>query len=209
MWPDTLLSDTAYELPATGTTLLGYVARRMHKTYLLNAAATSADPALKLAYVALYSLAASVSFGPAHYQPQFNRVGERVSVTDPETQAEVHVELLATRPHLRVGYQATVPQVGVFSGVEDILGTTVGLSGLGMPAPSRFRFVADTYQADALGTLTSELHGFMLGGSRIRGYGDLDLRDSLGQTARATLDRQGRIIIHVAERTWRARLISG
>lgn len=209
MWPTTLISDTAYELPDSGTTLLGYVARRMHKTHLLGAAVTATDPALKLAYVALYSLAASVSFGPARYQPEFDPVGRRVRQTDPATQAEVLVELLAARPHLRVGYQVSVPEVGVFSGAEDILGTTVGLTGLGMPAPSRFRFVAGPYQADALGTITSELHGFLLGGSRIRGYGNLDLRDSLGQTARAALDRQGRITIHVAERTWRVRLTSG
>ncbi len=209
MWPTTLISDTTYELPNTGITLLGYVARRMHKTHWLGAAAAATDPALKLAYVALYSVAASVSFGPARYQPEFDAVGRRVSLTDPATQAEVQVELLAARPHLRVGYQATVPHVGVFSGVEEILGTTVGLRGLGMPAPSRFRFVAGAYQADALGTLTSELYGFMLGGSRIRGYGDLDLRDSLGQTAQASLDRQGHLTVTVAGRTWRTRLMAG
>ena len=39
--------------------------------------------------------------------------------------------------------RATVPKIGIYDASERILGTTVGIRGLGMPAPSTFAFEVD------------------------------------------------------------------
>ena len=84
--------STRYELPPGGITLLGYVVRRMHKTeWLLHVpdliANGNTDEAL--AYVAMYAIKSSTSFGPAYYQPRFNKTGEEISEPDPATGAQV------------------------------------------------------------------------------------------------------------------------
>ena len=125
---------TRYELPPSGITLLGYVVRRMHKTQWL-----TSIPALlaenksseALAQVAMYAVTSSTSFGPAYYQPQFNSKGEEVSEADPQTGAMVTAKLVSTSPHSLISYTAVMPNGDVFSGSEEITGTTVGLRGLG------------------------------------------------------------------------------
>jgi len=136
-------STTRYELPSAGTTLLGYVVRRMHKTqWLTSAPALIAENKSSdaLAQVAMYAVTSSTSFGPAYYQPQFNSVGAEISEADPMTGAMVTAKLVSTSPHYLITYTATMPNGDVFSGSEEIKGTTVGLRGLGMPAPSTLNF---------------------------------------------------------------------
>src|SRR5512135_266922 len=145
---ETKLRDSVrYELPPEGQSLLGYIVRRMHKTdWLVPVAGLLAeeDSAQALARIAMYAIAASTSFGRAFYQPSFNAVGEVVSEPDPATGAAVTAKLEAHDPHYRISYSATMPDGGAFSGAEEITGTRIGLKGLGMPAPSRFRFESGT-----------------------------------------------------------------
>jgi hypothetical protein len=195
-------SNTRYELPPGGISLLGYVVRRMHKTaLLLPVSEMIADGhfAEALAQVALYAVAASASFGPAYYQPEFNGVGEKVSEADPATQARVSARFEARSPHYRISYSVELLDGSRFTGTEEITGTTVGLHGLGMPAPSRFNFTTATgdYTAQMLGIITSELLPGLLTTSRIRAHGTLHLNDRAGDSGTLRLTRQGDVHIVV------------
>jgi len=193
-------TDTRYELPTTGITLLGYVVRRMHKTQWLTSvpaliAAGKTDEAL--AQVAMYAVTSSTSFGRAHYQPQFNSVGAEVSEADPITSAQVWAKLESSSPTYLISYTATMPNGDIFSGREEITGTTVGLRGLGMPAPSKFNFKSGNYSAELTGILTSELALSLIGRTRIRAYGFLNFIDSAGNTGKLTIDRGNNIKLEI------------
>ena len=115
----------------------------MHKTAWLlpvSQLLAAGKTAEALAQISGYAAAASASFGPAYYQPSFNRVGATVSEADPATGIVVTAKREPDAPHLRLSYSAELPDGSLFEGVEEITGTTVNLSGLGMPAPSRFNF---------------------------------------------------------------------
>jgi hypothetical protein len=195
--PDT---DTRYELPATGITLLGYVVRRMHKTKWLTPvpeliSANKTDEALTK--IAIYTVTSSTSFGRAYYQPQFNSVGAEVSEADPTTGAQVWAKLESSSPTYLISYSVTMPNGDVFSGREEITGTTVGLRGLGMPAPSKFNFKSGNYSADLTGILTSELALSLIGRTRIRAYGFLNFNDSADNTGKLTIDRSNNIKLEI------------
>ena len=191
---------TRYELPSEGITLLGYVVRRMHKTAWLIPvpsllAAGKSDEAL--ARVAMYAATASTSFGPAYYQPRFDSVGARVSEPDPHTGATVWARLDAASPTYKISYAATLQDGSQFTGEEEITGTTVGLRGLGMPAPSKFHFTSGDYSAELTGILTSELALSFFRGTCIRAYGFLNFKDNAGNTGKLTLDRANQISLQV------------
>lgn len=194
------MNNTRYELPPEGITLLGYIVRRMHKTALLDG-----TPALLaenktgevLARVAHYAVASSTSFGRAYYQPRFNNVGEQISEADPATRAIVAAKLDSVSPHYHITYTAAMPNGDIFSGSEQITGTTVGLRGLGMPAPSKFNFKSGNYTADLSGLLTSELALSFIGRTRIRAYGFLNFYDNAGNTGKLTLDRNNKIAMQI------------
>jgi len=191
---------TRYELPPEGICLLGYVVRRMHKTAWLtsvNALLADGNSAEALARVAMYAVAASTSFGHAYYQPRFNAVGERISEPDPATGAAIWAELRSSSPTYKISYAASLPNGDIFSGDEDITGTTVGLRGLGMPAPSKLHFRSDAYQADLIGVLTSELALSFIRGTRIRAYGFLNFNDNAGNSGKLTLDRANNIAMQI------------
>jgi ligand-binding SRPBCC domain-containing protein len=192
---------TDYELPEAGISLLGYVIRRMHKTELLrnvpqlvNCGRTD----MALASLGTYGILAATSFGEARYQPSSNPAGTRLSEADPATGTVVEACLESASPHLRIAVSVTPVEGGVFTGSETILGTTVSLRGLGMPAPSayEYRLPEPGYSARLAGTITSELSPRLLRSVQVRGFGSLDLEDSSGNTGRVSLDRSGRL--HVA-----------
>lgn len=198
-WPR---SNTRYELPRGGATLLGYVVRRMHKTQLLApvpAQLRAGRPDQALIQVALYAAGASASYGPAYYQPEFDAVGAQAVEADPVTGAEVQARLTAVRPHFQIAYAALLAGVGRFAGEETITGTTVGLTGLGMPAPARLSFTSadGAYTVALAGTITSELLPGFFGRSRIRAVGELQFHDNAGQHGRVTLARAGRAQVNV------------
>ncbi|MQC24814.1 MAG: hypothetical protein DWG81_02575, partial [Chloroflexi bacterium] len=189
-------SATRYELPPEGISLLGYVVRRMHKTSRLQAAGALLAQQLfaeALAQIAQYAAGASSSYGPAYYQPRFNRAGESVAEADPHTGVLVDARLEAERPHLRISYTASLPALGKFSGMEEITGTTVSLFGLGMPAPSRFEFESadGSYSARLSGLIVSELLPGFLRQSRIRAHGSLQLEDNMDNRGKLVLRRNG------------------
>ncbi len=189
-----------YELPPAGITLLGYVVRRMHKTQLLMSvpeliSANKTDEAL--VKIAMYAVASSTSFGPAYYQPQFNSKGEEVSEADPITGAMVTAKLISTSPHYLISYTAAMPNGDLFSGSEEITGTTVGLRGLGMPAPSKFSFKSGGYSADLTGILTSELALSLIGRTRIRAYGFLNFNDNANNSGKLSIDRNQKIKLEI------------
>jgi len=199
---------TRYELPPEGITLLGYVVRRMHKTEWLQhvpdlIAGGNTEEAL--ACVAMYAVRSSTSFGPAYYQPRFNSTGDEVSEPDPVTGALVRAKLESSSPTYRISYSATLTNDILFTGSEEIQGTTIGLRGLGMPAPSRFHFQSGSYTAGLSGILTSELALSLLGRTRIRAYGFLNFQDSAGNTGRLELDRSNNIKLTINEKSWRVR----
>ena len=193
---------TRYELPREGISLLGYVVRRMHKTsWLLPVAELLAagETAQALTQIGGYAAAAFTSFGPAYYQPTFNRVGERVSEADPATGIVVTAWRNPDAPHLRLSYSAELPDGSRFEGEEEITGTTVSLSGLGMPAPTRATFrAAGGYSATLVGTLVSELLPRWPLAARIRAHGQLDLRDTDGNRGALEVKRSGETRITVS-----------
>ena len=189
-----------YELPPTGITLLGYIVRRMHKTHWLKniselVSAARADEALT--QIALYAVTSSTSFGRAYYQPRFNSVGEEISEEDPRTGAMVRARLEASSPTYLISYSAIMPNGDIFSGREQITGTTFSLRGLGMPAPSKFNFKSGNYTAELAGILTSELALSLIGRTSIRAYGSLNMRDSVGNAGKVGLNRQGHVNISI------------
>ena len=191
---------TRYELPPAGITLLGYVVRRMHKTRWLMSipeliAAGKTEQALS--NIAMYAVTSSTSFGRAYYQPQFNSTGEEISEPDPLTGAKVIAKLISTSPHYLITYTATMPNGDIFSGSEEITGTTVGLRGLGMPAPSKFNFTSGAYTAELTGVLTSELALSLIGRTRIRAYGFLNFSDNTGNTGKLDIDRNNSIRLKI------------
>lgn len=191
---------TRYELPSTGITLLGYVVRRMHKTQWLTSvpvllAEGKSDEAL--AQIAMYAVTSSTSFGRAYYQPQFNSIGSEISEADPATGAVVTAKLISTSPHYLITYTAVMPSGDIFSGSEEITGTTVGLRGLGMPAPSKFNFKSGAYTADLTGLLTSELALSFIGRTRIRAYGFLNFSDNSNNNGKLSVDRNGNIQLEI------------
>jgi hypothetical protein len=201
-------NPSRYELPPGGITLLGYVVRRMHKTeWLLHIpdliANGNSDEAL--ASVAMYAVKSSTSFGPAYYQPRFNSPGEEVSEPDPATGALVRAKLESSSPTYKISYAVTLAEGTLFTGSEEIQGTTIGLHGLGMPAPSRFHFQSGDYTADLTGILTSELALSLFGRTRIRAYGFLNFHDSSGNVGRLELDRSNNIKLTINEKRWRVR----
>jgi hypothetical protein len=203
-----IASNLRYELPPSGNSLLGYVVRRMHKTTLLTqvrAALEDGQSAEALMQVALYAVSAAVSFGPAYYQPRFNRVGAVIAEADPVTGALITARLESTEPHYRITHTARMPDGSEFSGVEVITGTTVGWGGLGMPAPSRFQFTSPSgaYTAEMVGTLTSELTPG-LWQWRIRGHGGLRLSDNQANIGQLKLGRDGVVRIKITAADGRA-----
>jgi hypothetical protein len=196
---------TRYELPPAGITLLGYIVRRMHKTqWLVPVAQLLADGKTEdaLAHVALYAVTSSTSFGKAYYQPRFNYPGEEIAEIDPFTQADVRAKLTSSSPSYKITYSATLPDGSAFSGNEEITGTTIGLRGLGMPAPSIFQFRAGNYSAELRGILTSELALSLIGPTRIRAYGFLNFHDSAENAGMLNIDRNQKIELTINQKAW-------
>lgn len=197
-----LIETARYELPPEGISLLGYIVRRMHKTEWLVKAATALaekQTTKALEYASVYAITSATSFGRAYYQPNFNRAGERVSEADPVTGAGITAKLESTSPHYNISYQAVMSNGDAFKGSETITGTTVGLRGLGMPAPSKFTFTSGEYIAEFEGLITSELALSLLRNTRIRAYGFLNIKDNRGNTGRLELNRTGDISIKINE----------
>jgi len=195
-----LIDTLRYELPPEGNTLLGYIVRRMHKTERLLSvpdllARGSSSQALER--IALYTAAASASFGRAYYQPAFDSTGDTVSETDPVTGAVIIARLESRSPHYHITYTVEMPNGDRFQGSETITGTTVGLRGLGMPAPSQFTFVSGDYQVKLTGTITSELVLSLFGRTRIRAYSFLNFEDNMGNSGKLELDRAGDITLTI------------
>lgn len=197
-----LIDTVRYELPPEGNTLLGYIVRRMHKTEQLISipdllAKGKSHQALQ--QIALYTAMSSASYGRAYYQPSFNTTGDTVSESDPATGANVTARLESRSPHYHITYTVDLPNGDQFEGNETITGTTVGIRGLGMPAPSRFTFTSGKYHATLNGVITSELVLSLLGRTRIRAYGILNFEDNAGNSGSLELDRSGKIKLHLSD----------
>jgi len=195
-----LIETARYELPPEGISLLGYIVRRMHKTEWLVIARSlliKNQTAAALEYVSVYAATASTSFGRAYYQPKFNRQGDNVQEADPVTGAMIVARLETNSPHYKISYDVTMPGGDTLNGSEIITGTTIGLRGLGMPAPSKFTFTSGDYTAEMEGLLTSELGFSLFGGTRIRAYGSLNIKDNKGNTGKLELNRAGDINIDI------------
>lgn len=197
-----LIETARYELPPEGITLLGYIVRRMHKTEWLAKIPSllkEGQTVIALEHATVYAATSSTSFGRAYYQPQFNRAGETISEADPVTGAMITAKLESTSPHYDISYQAVMPNGDTFKGSETITGTTVGLRGLGMPAPSKFTFISGSYTAEFNGIITSELALSLLRNTRIRAYGFLNIKDNKGNIGHLELNRAGDIAISINE----------
>jgi hypothetical protein len=155
-----------------------------------------------LAHIAMYAVTASTSYGRAYYQPRFNREGEAIAEPDPETGIPVSATLTSSSPTYKISYTVKLPHGSSFTGSEEIRGTTVGLRGLGMPAPSRFSFKSSDYSAQLTGVLTSELALSLLGRTRIRAYGFLNFQDNCNNTGTLNIDRSQNIVLRVNGKAW-------
>ena len=194
------MNATRYELPPEGTSLLGYIVRRMHKTSWLApipVLLAQGQSAKALVQVAMYAAEASTSYGRAYYQPNFDATGDTVSEPDPATGATVTARLDSRSPHYHISYQVNMPNGDTFKGSEEITGTTIGLRGLGMPAPSKFTFTSSEYRAELTGIITSELALSLVGKTRIRAYGFLNLKDNLGNTGKLDLTRNRQVALEI------------
>lgn len=197
-----MIDPTRYELPSEGISLLGYIVRRMHKTVWLAPVPellALGQTAKALEHIAIYTAASSTSYGRAYYQPNFNATGDTLSEPDPATGAEVSARLDNRTPHYHISYKVRMPDGSRFQGKEEITGTTVGLRGLGMPAPSRFTFISGDYSAELSGIITSELALSLVGNTRIRAYGSLVLKDNAENTGRLELKRDGNLTLTLNE----------
>jgi len=195
-----LIDTIRYELPPGGISLLGYIVRRMHKTErLLSVPELLAQGKSSEAIqgIALYTAAASASYGRAYYQPTFDATGATVRESDPATGAIVTARLESRSPHYRITYEVDLPDGGRFQGSETITGTTVSLRGLGMPAPSQFSYVTGGYHVKLTGTIISELALSLFGHTRIRAYGFLNFEDNAGNSGKLELDRVGDITMTI------------
>ena len=191
-----LIDTVRYELPPEGNTLLGYIVRRMHKTEQLlsiQELLEQGKSSTALEQIALYTVAASASYGRAYYQPTFDSTGATVREPDPVTGAIVTAQLESRSPHYHITYEVDLQNGDRFQGSETITGTTIGLRGLGMPAPSKFNYVSGDYQATLTGTITSELALSLFGHTRIRAYGFLNFEDNDGNSGKLELNRDGNI----------------
>ena len=197
-----------------GTTFLQYLARRAAKTRALLPLATllreerAGGPEYSgaLACFAYYVAAASTSYGVGYQQPNFTnqRVAEE---RDRETNALISATNTGANREIAATLRGTLPKIGLYESSERILGTTVGLRGLGMPAPSTFAFEVDAggrraglaaWRGTARGTITTELAP-SLSGSRVRAYGSLDLHGSDESRGRAEITRDGQVKIEVRD----------
>jgi len=195
----------AYETHGIG--LARHVARRLAKTRLLDPMRDLLDPraprpAEALAIFGLYAAAAMTSWGRGYRQPAFDRAGAVAEEFDPETAASVAARLAARGGPgpIRLSGEVRVPGIGTVTVDEEIRGTTAGIHGLGMPAPSRITFVADgslgvdgspgLFRAEAIGVLTTELAPRPFGWI-VRGHGSLALSDSTGDDGSLRLGRDG------------------
>jgi hypothetical protein len=198
--PMTGLDRMHYETPPGGITITVYIVRRMHKTILLKDIEDTLKtrPEQALALFASYAIASATSWGPALYQPRFDGPGSVISETDLGTGAIVTVTQQPRNPHYTFSYRVQLPGGGLISGGEEITGTTVGLRGLGMPAPSRFEYTNrdETYKAIAIGIINSELAP-RIGRWSIRGYGELSLEDNQGNTGTLKLNRKAEVVIEI------------
>jgi len=197
-----------------GTTFLQYLARRAAKcrilaplgTLLMEERPGGAEFSGALACFAYYAVAASTTYGSGYRQPEFTDE-QIVEERDPETGALVSAINSGNRREIAAKIRATVPKIGIYDASERILGTTVGIRGLGMPAPSTFSFEVDAsgrraglaaWRGTARGTITTELAP-SLRGSRIRAYGALDLNGSDGSRGRAEITREGLVRIQISD----------
>lgn len=195
-----LIDTVRYELPPEGITLLGYIVRRMHKTERLLSVPESlaqGKSSEALEHIALYTAAASASYGRAYYQPTFDTTGALVREPDPATGAIVAARLESRSPHYHITYEVDLLNGDRFQGSETITGTTVGFRGLGMPAPSQFDYASGGYHAKLTGTITSELALSLFGHTRIRAYGFLNFEDNTGNSGKLELDRNGDITLTI------------
>ncbi len=212
----------AYETHGIG--LARHVARRLAKTRLLLPMRGLLDPgaprpAEALAIFGLYAAAAMTSWGRGYRQPTFDHAGALAEEIDPETAAPIAARLAgrggpgrgASSP-IRLSGEVRVRGIGTVTVDEEIRGTTAGIHGLGMPAPSRIAFVADAwlgldgsnegtgspdgggspdpFRAEAIGVLTTELAPRPFGWI-VRGHGSLALSDSMGDEGLLRLGRDG------------------
>lgn len=195
-----LIDTLRYELPPEGNTLLGYIVRRMHKTERLLSVPellAQGKSSNALEQIALYTVAASASYGRAYYQPTFDVTGAIVRDPDPATGAIVSAQLESRSPHYHITYEVDLLNGDRFQGSETITGTTIGLRGLGMPAPSKFNYVSGDYQATLTGTITSELVLSLFGHTRIRAYGFINFKDNAGNRGKLELNRVGDITMQI------------
>lgn len=196
----------AYE--THGVSLVRYLARRTAKTRLLVglpgllAADARIRSAEALATFGVFCAAVAASYGHGYRQPTFDATGTELDEVDPETGARIVARLEGRGPGslLRLAVHVELPGIAEFEGREEITGTTVGIHGLGMPAPSRFalRTVEPLvpWSATAVGTITAELAP-RLRGTLVRGHGMLELVDDRGGLGTVRLGRDGTIVSRV------------
>lgn len=202
------------EYETHGTSFMSYLARRAAKTRLLLPLRTllaldrrgGPERAGALVCFAYYAAAASTTYGRGYRQPEFDGIRE-AHEHDRQTNARIGATDIGVGREIKAEIRATIPHIGSFVAREQVLRTTVGLRGLGMPAPSSFAFDVDgsgraagltPWRGEAKGIITTEL-ALSLGGTEIRAHGSLDLRGSDGSTGRATLDRDGSLVVEVRD----------
>jgi len=206
--------DARASYETDGTSFLQYLARRAAKSRILIPLATllrsdragGSEFAGALACFAYYCVAASTTYGSGYQQPNFTDE-QIVEERDLETGVIVSATNTGGRREIAAKIRAVVPKIGVYEASERVLGTTVGIRGLGMPAPSTFAFDVDAtglraglaaWRGTARGTITTELAP-TLRGSRIRAYGALDLHGSDGSRGRAEITREGLVRVEIRD----------
>ena len=121
-----------------GTTFLQYLARRAAKTRALlplaqllrERRAGGPEYPGALACFAYYVAAASTTYGVGYRQPDFT--DERMSEeSDRETDATITAINTGASREIAARLHVTLPKIGRYESSERVLGTTVGLRGLG------------------------------------------------------------------------------
>ena len=194
---------TRYELPPEGISRLGYVVRRMHKT----AALANLSQILKLEefadalyQIAVYTAAATASFGKFYYEPAVDDVGTTITEQDPQTGALVSATLVKNEDLQYYRHMVQLPEGDIFSGCEKSGAAKMSFRGWIHPAKTRFQFtsVDEGYHASFEGDITREIVPRLVGPWLGRAHGSLKMEDNKGNVGEVTLSSQAKAIVTIS-----------
>lgn len=197
-----------YEFPPHGTTKLGYMVRRMHKTeQLLTVPSLIAQRhfAQAVEQVGLYMTTAMVSFGRLPYEPSREAIGSSFSADDPATGATVTATYESDLPQVTYSFQIVMPNGGTVTGYESRQNAELSTRGWGTPIALNMTYTLaqSSYEMAIQGEVTREIVPRLAGPWHMRAFGQLTVQDKQGNTAVILLRRDASASLTLCDATQR------